>query len=82
MKKLLKFLKRNTLYIAAIVIALALTPLAVLAARIDRGYWAVGGEWLPVLLAVLVVAAVRGGIFMFRECRRVLADEDIFDEDK
>ena len=56
----------NWLHAIAIIIGLALTPIAVQSAYTARGYFAVGGEWL-VLPLCLVGATLLNGIINKKE---------------
>ena len=57
-------------YITAIILGIILTPIAVHAAYIQRGYWAFGGEYLLPVLFVGVVWVAEGLERFLRECLR------------
>lgn len=44
----------------AIIIGLALTPIAVQSAYTARGYYAVGGEWLILPLSLAIATLIEG----------------------
>ena len=44
----------------AIIIGLALTPIAVQSAYTARGYYAVGGEWLVLPLSLAIATLIEG----------------------
>ena len=48
------------IHVVAIIVGLAMTPIAVQSAYAARGYYAVGGEWL-VLPLLLTIATLIGG---------------------
>ena len=50
----------NWIHLIAIVIGLAMTPVAVQSAYAARGYFAVGGEWLVLPLSLAIATLVEG----------------------
>ena len=52
--------RKERLHLIAIVIGLALTPIAVQSAYVARGYYAVGGEWLVLPLSLAIATLVEG----------------------
>ena len=50
----------NWLHTMAIIIGLALTPIAVQSAYTARGYYAVGGEWLVLPLSLAIATLIEG----------------------
>lgn len=52
--------RENWPHAIAIIIGLALTPIAVQSAYTARGYYAVGGEWLVLPLSLAIATLVEG----------------------
>ena len=52
--------RENWIHLIAIVIGLAMTPVAVQSAYAARGYFAVGGEWLVLPLCLAGATLVSG----------------------
>ena len=52
--------RENWIHLIAIVIGLAMTPVAVQSAYAARGYFAVGGEWLVLPLSLAIATLVEG----------------------
>jgi len=52
--------REERLHLIAIVIGLALTPIAVQSAYTARGYYAVGGEWLVLPLSLAIATLIEG----------------------
>ena len=52
--------RKERLHLIAIVMGLALTPIAVQSAYVARGYSAVGGEWLVLPLSLAIATLVEG----------------------
>lgn len=50
----------NWLHTIAIIIGLAMTPIAVQSAYVARGYYAVGGEWLILPLSLAIATLIEG----------------------
>jgi len=50
----------NWLHTMAIIIGLAMTPVAVQSAYAARGYFAVGGEWLVLPLSLVISTLIEG----------------------
>lgn len=51
-------LKKYWLYFIALGVGLMLTPMSIRAAYIQRGYFAIGGEYLVLPLALLVAGLI------------------------
>lgn len=47
-------------HVVAIVVGLAMTPIAIQSAYAARGYFAVGGEWLVLPLSLAIATLVEG----------------------
>ena len=52
--------RENWIHLIAIVIGLAMTPVAVQSAYVARGYYAVGGEWLILPLSLAIATLIEG----------------------
>ena len=50
------------IHVVAIIVGLAMTPIALQSAYAARGYFAVGGEWLVLPLCLVVATVVTGTI--------------------
>jgi len=51
---------KERLHLIAIIIGLAMTPVAVQSAYVARGYYAVGGEWLILPLSLAIATLIEG----------------------
>lgn len=54
-----------------IILSLLATPCLVVQAYQTRGYFAIGGEWLLILVSLLLIAVSRQFVSLYKECFKV-----------
>lgn len=59
LKKIIDWVFENIIYIVAVLLAIACTPTAIELATRERGYGAVGGEYMLIPLALLVAYFIK-----------------------
>ena len=69
-----RWLNKHWLYVIAFGVGLMLTPMSIRAAYIQRGYFAVGGEWLVlplVLMVAMLINEIKAAINVFTVSTKV-----------
>nr|PZN08436.1 MAG: hypothetical protein DIU64_10520 [Caldicoprobacter oshimai] len=67
-----KWVKKYGAYMIAVAAGVVLTPAAIRTATLQRGYVAVGGEYLIIPLAILIVFFVQEVKQMLRELKKIV----------
>jgi len=67
-----KWIGKYGMYIVAIAAGAVLTPAAIRTATLQRGYKAIGGEYLIIPLAILIVFFVQEVKQMLRELKKIV----------
>lgn len=67
-----KFFERYGMYIAVVAVGAVLTPAAIRTATLQRGYKAIGGEYLIIPLSILIVFFAQEVKQMLRELKKIV----------